>query len=225
MPWQPGPCHWPWLASQCFPDASSPPWRPLAKDTSKQMSRARQLLEQGLKLRHMGRCSSPFFLFWFEQWEHSSLRNSRLTRIMETMIADKSNPASVGLSTQAFSLPPLKPHPSVVQPHPNGSPDWWNLNCWRPWEALDDKRVGRWASEEEWGLQEGTWVGGKTEKNRAIYFQWGWLFYFNLSVFIIVKSYEVDVNGALYALLCYLVLIKSGIVQDVLWPRKTSLHS
>lgn len=68
-------------------------------------------------------------------------------------------------------------------------------------------------------------MGGKTEKNRAIYFQWGWLFYFNLSVFIIVKSYEVDVNGALYALLCYLVLIKSGIVQDVLWPRKTSLHS
>lgn len=50
-------------------------------------------------------------------------------------------------------------------------------------------------------------------------------FYISTFVFIIVKSYEVDVNGALYALLCYLVLIKSGIVQDVLWPRKASLHS
>jgi hypothetical protein len=40
-----------------------------------------------------------------------------------------------------------------------------------------------------------------------------------------LKSSEVDVNEALYALLCSLVLIKSGIVQDVPWPRKTSLHS
>lgn len=56
-------------------------------------------------------------------------------------------------------------------------------------------------------------------------FKWRWILYFNSTAFIIVKSYEADVNGALYSLLCCLVLIKSGIVQDVLWPRQTSLHS
>lgn len=41
--------------------------------------------------------------------------------------------------------------------------------------------------------------------------------------FITVRPYAVDVNGALYALLCCLVLIKSGLVRDVPWPRKASL--
>lgn len=53
-------------------------------------------------------------------------------------------------------------------------------------------------------------------------FKWKWILYFNSTAFIMAKSYEGDVNGALYSLLCYLVLIKSGIVQDVPWPRQTS---
>lgn len=54
---------------------------------------------------------------------------------------------------------------------------------------------------------------------------WGWILYFNPTAFIIMKSCEVDVNGALDSSLCSLVLIKSGIVQDVPWPRQTSLRS
>lgn len=69
-------------------------------------------------------------------------------------------------------------------------------------------------------------LGGKGSQERngviTFFFKKKWILYFNLSLFIVVKSYEVDVNGALYALLCYLVLIKSGIVQDVPWPRRAS---
>lgn len=72
--------------------------------------------------------------------------------------------------------------------------------------------------EVESGLQEGPGQG------EAI-LMWRRILHFNCIIFIIVKSYEADVNGALYALLCYLVLIKSGIVRDVPRPRKTSLHS
>ena len=108
----------------------------------------------------------------------------------------------------------------MVQPHPNRSPDWWNLNSWRPKEALDDKRVGGERMKEQRGASE----GGLGEAPGLFLFKQRWIFYFSLIVSIIVKSYEVDVNGALYALLCYLVLIKSGIVQDVPWPRKISLH-
>lgn len=74
--------------------------------------------------------------------------------------------------------------------------------------------------KEEWGLPR----GGLGEVLGLFIFKWSWILYFSFIVFIIVKSYEVAVNGALYELLCYLVLIKSGIVQDVPWPRKTSLH-
>ena len=72
--------------------------------------------------------------------------------------------------------------------------------------------------------QRGASEGGLGEAPWLFLFKQRWIFYFSLIVSIIVKSYEVDVNGALYALLCYLVLIKSGIVQDVPWPRKISLH-
>lgn len=69
-------------------------------------------------------------------------------------------------------------------------------------------------------------VLGRARRGMGLFiFKLRWILYFNLSVVIIEKSYEVDVNGALYALLCYLVLIKSGIVQDVPWPRKTLLQS
>lgn len=75
-------------------------------------------------------------------------------------------------------------------------------------------------------LRRGTGEGGVgRERHGTIYFQMKMDFIFQLHFFIIVKSYEADVNGALYALLCYLVLIKSGIVQDVPWPRKTSPQS
>lgn len=72
--------------------------------------------------------------------------------------------------------------------------------------------------------QRGASEGGLGEAPELFLYKQRWIFYFNPIVFVIVKSYEVDVNGALYALLCYLVLIKSGIVQDVPWPRKISLH-
>lgn len=72
--------------------------------------------------------------------------------------------------------------------------------------------------------QRGASEGGLGEAPELFLYKQRWIFHFNPIVFIIVKSYEVDVNGALYALLCYLVLIKSGIVQDVPWPRKISLH-
>lgn len=71
-------------------------------------------------------------------------------------------------------------------------------------------------------------VGRARRGTKLFILKWRWILYFNLNVlffFITVKSYEVDVNRSLYALLCYLVLIKSGIVQAVPWPRKPSLHS
>lgn len=67
---------------------------------------------------------------------------------------------------------------------------------------------------------------GRARRGMGLFiFKWRRILYFNLSAFIAVKSFEVDVNRALYALFCYLVLIKSGIVHDVPWLRKTSLHS
>lgn len=120
---------------------------------------------------YMCRCSSPFLLLWSPQQEHSSQRHSCLARIMGTMTAGEGSLASVGLSTEAVSFPPLKPHPSVVQPHPNGSPDWWNLNSWRPEEALDDKRVGRWASGAVGALGEGLERARDRERR-----YWGYLF-------------------------------------------------
>lgn len=79
----------------------------------------------------------------------------------------------------------------------------------------------------KWGLRKGTWGGwrGKGEALGLFIFKKRWILDVNFIVFIIVKSYEVEVNEALYALLCYLVLIKNCIVQDVPWLRKTSLHS
>lgn len=78
--------------------------------------------------------------------------------------------------------------------------------------------------EKEWGLQTGAWRGPARGTGPLIFKQ-RQIFQSSFAVFIITKSYEAAVNGALYALLCYLVLIKSGIVQDVPWPRKSLLHS
>lgn len=187
MPWQPDLCHWSWLSNQCFPDSSSPPQRPLAKDTSKQISRARQRLKRGLKLSHVGRCSSPFFLLWFEQWEHSSLRNSCLVRIMETTIADKSNPASVGFQ--------LKPFPSLLS---SPTPVWCNPilmghQTGETWTVgghgkhLMTRGWGGEQVEEERGLQEGTWAGGRgrgPREEQGYLFSNGDGFYISTSVFL-----------------------------------------
>lgn len=91
--------------------------------------------------------------------------------------------------------------------------------------------TGGWGGEQ-WsgcgGFRRGPGEGGESqERHKTIYFQMEMDFIFQPQCFffITVKSYEVDVNRSLYALLCYLVLIKSGIVQAVPWPRKPSLHS
>lgn len=60
--------------------------------------------------------------------------------------------------------------------------------------------------EVESGLQEGPGQG------EAI-LMWRRILHFNCIIFIIAKSYEADVNGALYALLCYLVLIKVALYE------------
>lgn len=87
--------------------------------------------------------------------------------------------------------------------------------------------IRRGGSVSKWGLWKGTWEGwrGKGEALGPFIFKERWILDVNFIVFIIVKSYEVEVNEALYALLCYLVLIKNCIVQDVPWLHKTSLHS
>lgn len=97
-------------------------------------------------------------------------------------LAEKSNLASVGLPAQALSLLSLQPHPTVVQPHPNGSPDWWNLNSWRPKKALSDKRVGRWASGGGVGASGRDLCGEESQERNGV------IIFFQIEMYFIFQS-------------------------------------
>lgn len=139
--------------------------------------------------------------------EYSSVRHSCLGRLMGTRMAGESNPDSVGLSNQAspslhFSPTPVWCNP-VLMGHQTG--ETWTVGGQRKHSMT--RGWGGKQVEKEWGLQTGAWLGAERGTGRLILKQ-RQIFKSSFTVFIITKSYEVAVNGALYALLCYLVLIK-----------------